>query len=81
MIKLNKNPNSLQIGTKVVTDFNICDKGVIRKITKIEIDTSTGSGYRASADGGECCSKCKKKPARAVIDVDAAWFIKAFSKN
>lgn len=72
---LNDKPHKLKIGDKITSEFYKNKKTVIRTITFIEKDSGTGSGYRASADGGEECKCCKHIPSKNIERVDAAWFI------
>lgn len=73
-MKLNHDPSELKVGDRVTSDFLNVDIHLIRRITWIEKDETTGSGYRASVDGGEPCQCCGKVPGVSIIRVDAAWF-------
>ena len=62
-----------KVGDKVTTKFLGVDTKVIREITEISKDHRYGSGYQASADGGETCPHCGHT-AQQIYNVDAAWF-------
>lgn len=79
-------PRTFQIGTDVVTSYELPDKGVVRKITKIDVARtegvlSTSSGYRVSADGGQPCKSCGATPSKPIKDVCASWFAKVNLKE
>lgn len=75
-MRLNKKPEELKIGDKVTSDFYKREIDVVREITSIKKDDSTGSGYRATASPGEKCKCCNHIPGIEIKDVDAAWFNK-----
>ena len=64
---------NLKVGDKVTSDYRGGpDKKTVRRITRIQKD---GSGYAASADGGDQCEHCGRI-ADSIHSVDAAWFKK-----
>ncbi len=65
----------MTIGTKVTSKFRSNESDVVRTITSIYEDITTGSGYRASADGGEVCKCCGLIKAKPINSVDASWFL------
>jgi len=68
--------NLLKKGDLVTSDFYRDEESTVRKITDIKKDKTYGSGYCASADGGDICECCKKPSGKVIIRVDAAWFKK-----
>jgi hypothetical protein len=63
-----------KVGDLVTSDFYRDNAKLVRKITSVRRDESCGSGWRASADGGEICPHCgrSEKPIHAV---DSPWFV------
>ena len=74
MMRLNHQPQELQIGQKVVTDWDFKAPDVVRTLTTIFRDQKTGSGYKAAADAGEPCPHCHRTFTEPTPAVDAAWF-------
>lgn len=66
---------NMTIGTKVTSKFRSNESDVVRTITIIYEDITTGSGYRASADGGEVCKCCGLNKGKPIEFVDANWFV------
>ena len=73
-MNLNKKVSSLKVGDKVVTEHRLYEEDIIRTITKIEKNKNYGSGFVASADGGEPCKCCGLTKGKPIENVDAAWF-------
>ena len=73
-MRLNRDPSTLYVGQKVVTDWCRDEADVVRTLTKLYEYPDTSSGYRAAADGGEACRCCARTFANPVPPVDAAWF-------
>ena len=74
-MNINKRPDLLKVGDKVTSDFYSSESSVVRTLTNISPNKGYGSGYVASADGGEACSHCGAVNGRPINNVDAAWFI------
>ena len=66
--------SKMMVGAKVTSDKVFSETKVIRKITFIAKSEKTGSGYIASADGGEPCPHCNHPMGKPIENVDAAWF-------
>ena len=66
---------TLKVGDLVTSDYHHQEKTVVRKITKIKPDKQYGSGYYASADGGEPCPHCGRPFGTEINYVDSAWFV------
>lgn len=64
----------LKVGDLVTTDWLVDKEDIVRKITTIYTDNQCGSGFRASADGGEPCKTCHRPLSNPVENVDANWF-------
>lgn len=79
-MRLNKNPGLLRIGDAVVTDFHR-NFSVVRRIVKIELDSTCGSGLLILADGGEKCAECGRTPGKPIGPIDGAWFVPLADAN
>lgn len=73
MPKKNKPP--FMTGDRVTSAFYPEQAAIIRKITRCDRNEIWGSGFIASADGGEPCEKCNRTE-KPIIWVDAKWFKK-----
>lgn len=63
-----------KVGMKVTSSFRRAESDVIRTLTMFKEDNTTGSGFRASADGGEPCECCGLKKGSEINYVDGGWF-------
>lgn len=72
---MKKEKSPLKIGDAVTTSYHFNDD-IVRLITRIEKDKSFGSGWLASADGGEPCPTCGRLHASPIFGIDSAWFKK-----
>lgn len=72
---------TLKKGDKVKTDFYSGEEETIRTITHIEKDDYFGSGYGATADGGEPCKFCGVTKYKVTPVIDSAWFKKITKKE
>ena len=62
----------LRVGMKVRTEYRPEEKDMVRTLLQIHAAPDFGSGYWASADGGEACPTCGRK-GLPILGVDAAW--------
>ena len=67
---------NLKVGMKVTTKFGPSGfEDVVRTLTILEEDSKFGSGFWASADGGEPCKCCGLSPAHPIDKmIDSVWF-------
>lgn len=73
-IKMNKQP--FKVGDKVTSSFFTKENDVVRKVLSCE-EGNYGSGWGASADGGEMCPCCKRFLGTPIHMIDSHWFKKA----
>lgn len=64
----------INIGDKVISKYTAGEEAVVRTITEIYEEPAYGSGFWASADGGEPCQCCGKRPGFPIRHVDSGWF-------
>lgn len=64
----------MTVGMRVVSTFIRREEFVVRTLTAIAPDETCGSGFRASADGGDPCPHCHRPSGTPINGVDAAWF-------
>jgi len=64
------------VGDEVKSQYYRSEQNIVRKITRIDIDEMCGSGFRASANGGEKCKCCGVVTGRNIEEVDLGWFTK-----
>lgn len=68
------------VGDKVTSDYHRGEEDIERTITWCEKSGKHGSGirygsgYSASADGGEPCRCCGATPTKPIGCVDSTWF-------
>lgn len=67
-------PRGLRAGMKVTSDFHAGEGDVVRTLTALERSSVYGSGWYASADGGEPCPHCQRPMGQPISAVDAHWF-------
>lgn len=80
-----KNPDvaSLHVGMKVTTDFIPGEEDIVRTLTSLKpTGKAFGSGYCATADGGEerpPCPYCQRphETGTPIGPIDAAFFLPA----
>jgi hypothetical protein len=67
---------NLKIGDKVKTEYFYEERDIVRTLTSITANHRYGSGYVASADGGEPCPCCGRSPGTPLLGVDSTHFRK-----
>jgi hypothetical protein len=67
-----RKPN-IKVGSLVKSDYIQEEKDVIRRITEMKKDETTGSGYRATAEAFKC-DHCGRPYGQKIEGVDSAWF-------